>query len=1138
MRVLEAPQTLAHQARAHVSRRQLRALNIECLGLVATSIVVLFGIAIVYAARVARLEEVGTPGTVIPLYALTSPADLEPVLTLPASAASASSASLMSPVERQAVALALYQRATSGSPLDHVGALADVTVPAASVRRDRRLVQLGARLARRPEMTDVPVLSRADIVAMKPRLAARSLSQFNRSLALAVAAFLGAFWVAHLVRRWRRRQDDPLVLPALLLLSGIGLTTMIALRDPLRDTIAADAFAGGAVLGMVLLLVASEVDFEASPLRRAVILPLAVALALAATLLAFGSGPGSSGVKVNLFGVQPVEVIRLLVVFALAAYFGRRLELVRELSEPATVSRPWLRYIRVPRWKDVRPVLASMALVLTFFFLQKDLGPALVLSCVFLGLFGLARGRGGLVIAGFALLLASFAVAYWTGVPALVRQRVAIWADPWNNGVPGGNHIAHGLWALSTGGAWGNGAGLGSPNTIPEAHTDFVLAAIGEELGYAGLAVVVALYALLCWRCLRIALRAPGDFSTFLVTGVVLVLSVQALVIAAGLLGLIPLSGVVTPFLSYGRSSMLANCLAVGLVLSVAQRQAGVREHMRRPVRVLGAVLGVAGGLILSRAAWVQVVRADDIASASSLTEQGDGGYRFEYNPRLLSAARTLPRGTIYDRNRLPLATSRPDEIAALGATYEGGGGVSPEDCGEVSTRCYPLGGFAFHVLGDWTHQANWAARNSSYLERDKDARLKGYDDRAKLVDVVNPRTGRREQAIHRDFRALLPLVRERYRPNSDAVRDLRLRDRDMQTSLDARLQVRVAAALRDGIASGGFARGAAVVLDAGTGEVLAAASYPWPEKSDFERVDPARADRESAAESAARWLDRARYGLYPPGSTFKLVIAGAALRSHQDTDRFMCRQLPDGRVGNYVPGASRPVRDDPMDHVPHGDVDLARGLIVSCNAYFAQLALAIGPRAVLDSAALFQIDVARSATPEGLRPSLAHVGYGQGEAVISPLKLARVSASIASGGTVAPLRWEPIASQSQEPQSQAQPQSQAAPSQADAWPRFLSAQDASRIAGVMRSVVTSGTGRSLRSHPVAIAGKTGTAEVDGAPAHSWFTGFAPYQTNYQGEGRRIAFAVIVENAGYGSRAAAPIAGQIVSAAKELGLIK
>src|SRR6185295_12566953 len=100
-----------------------------------------------------------------------------------------------------------------------------------------------------------------------------------------------------------------------------------------------------------------------------------------------------------------------------------------------------------------------------------------------------------------------------------------------------------------------------------------------------------------------------------------------------------------------------------------------------------------------------------------------------------------------------------------------------------------------------------------------------------------------------------------------------------------------------------GFAHGAAVVLDAATGEVLAAASYPWPESSDFEPADGGPADREGHA----RWLDRARYGLYPPGSTFKLLIAGAALRSHHDTGRFVCRRLPDGRVGNYVPGASRP---------------------------------------------------------------------------------------------------------------------------------------------------------------------------------------------------------------------------------------
>jgi cell division protein FtsW (lipid II flippase)/cell division protein FtsI/penicillin-binding protein 2 len=1091
------------RAPAATPRRQASALNTELLALAAASVVVLFGIVLAQAARVARLEEVAAPATVVPLDALTAPTDLEPLLTM-----------ITSPVERQTVARALYQRATSpDGRLDHVGALADVSVPAATVRADSRLVQLRARLARRPGARDVPVLARSDVLSIKPRLAVRSLAEFNRRLAATAAAFIGAFWMAHLIRRWRRRHDDPLLLPALMLLCGVGLLTMIALRDPVRDTLASGVFTGGVALGLLLLVAASEVDLEASPLRRAVVLPLGLALALAAMLLLFGSGPGTSGVRVNLFGGQPVEGIRLLVVFALAAYFGRRLELLRELSEPATPARPWLRHVRLPRWTDVRPVVVSMALVIAFFFLQKDLGPALVLSCVFLGLFGLARGRTGLVITGFALLLGGFAVAYWTGVPGIVRDRVMIWADPWNNGVPGGNHIAHGLWALATGGTWGSGAGLGSPGAIPEGHTDFVLAAVGEELGYVGLAAVAALYAFLCWRCLRIALRAPGDFSTFLAAGVVLVLSVQAIVIAGGLLGLVPLSGVVTPFLSYGRSSMLANCLAIGLVLSIARRQGDVRAHMRRPVRVLGAVLGTAGALVLSRAAWVQVVHADGIAAGSSLTEQADGGYRFEYNPRLLTAARTLVRGSIYDRNGLPLATSQRDEIAALGATYDAAGAVAPEDCGDRSVRCYPLGGLAFHVVGDWTHQANWAAGNASYLERDNDARLKGYDDRARLVDVVNPRTGRRDQAVRRDFRELLPLVRQRYRPDSSAVRAIRSRERDVQTSIDARLQVRVAAALRDGITSGRFARGAAVVLDAGTGEVLAAASYPWPSARDFERAELAATD----PQSAAPWLDRARYGLYPPGSTFKLLVAGAALRTHEDADHFMCLRLHDGRVGNYVRGTSRPVRDDPMDTVPHGDVDLERGLIVSCNAYFAQLALAIGARAVLDAASEFQIDVARSPTAEALRPMLAHVGYGQGEALVSPLKLARVSAAIASGGAILPVRWQP-----------------GRPAGADAASRFLSRRDADRLARAMRAVVTSGTGRALRSHPVAIAGKTGTAEVTGAPAHAWFTGFAPYG----GGGRRIALAVIVEQAGYGGRAAAPIAGEIVSAARELGVIR
>ena len=1068
MRVVNADHTPAI-----ATVRQPRALNIELLGLLAASLIVVFGVALTWTARISSPDLVPAGG-VIPLYALKGPADLEPALTMFESAG-----------ERQFAARAIYERIASPGGIDRIGQLREVRARNGSA-----------------------LLSRQDIVTLKPGLAVRSTADFSRRIALALGMFIAAVWGAHAFRRWRRRSDDPLILPALMMLCGIGFMTMIALRDPIRDSVNAGMFAAGTAIGVLLLIAVSEIDFEASSLRRAVILPLGLACALAATLLLFGSGPGSSGVKVNLLGAQPVEAIRLLVVFALAAYFGRRMELLRELSEPATAGRPWLRYVRLPRWRDVRPVLAGMGLVLLFFFFQKDLGPALVLSCVFLGMFVVARGRPGLVVLGLTLLFAGFAAAYWTGMPATVRNRVMMWSDPWNNGVPGGTHVAQGLWALSTGATWGSGGGLGSPNTIPEGHTDFVLAAIGEELGWIGFAVVAGLYALVCWRCLRIARRAPGDFSAFLAVGIVLVLCVQAIVIAGGLVGLVPLSGVVTPFLSYGRSSMLANCIAIGVVLSIARRQSRERVQMRMPVRFIAATLGLAGAAILSRAAWVQVVHADGYAAASSLAEQADGGYRFEYNPRLLAAARSLERGSIYDRNGLPLATSRPGEISAIGATYANASGVAVDDCADARSRCYPLGGLGFHLIGDWASQANWGARNSSYLERDGDARLKGYDDHPAVVEVVSPRTGARSQAIRRDLRDLLPLVRQRYRPSSAAVVALRARERDLHTTVDARFQARVAGALRDGINAGRFHRGAAVVIDALTGELLASASYPWPSgRSD---------DHASAEDDEAALFDRARYGLYPPGSTFKLIVAAAALRTHEDRDRFFCKRLPDGRVGNYVRGMGRPVRDDLLDKVPHGEVDLDRGLAVSCNAYFAQLAMALGPRPLIDAASLFQINVARSSTPEGVRPHLAQTGYGQGEALVTPLKLARVSAAIAAGGTVVPVRWEAPAEES-----------------AGATARFLSAHDAERLARAMRTVVTSGTGRSLRSLPIAIAGKTGTAEIGGAAAHAWFTGFAPAA----GQGRRIAFAVLVENAGYGGRAAAPIAGAIVTAANELGLL-
>jgi len=651
---------------------------------------------------------------------------------------------------------------------------------------------------------------------------------------------------------------------------------------------------------------------------------------------------------------------------------------------------------------------------------------------------------------------------------------------------------------------------------IPAGHTDFVLAAVGEELGFIGLLVVVALYGLLCWRCVRVAMKAPGDYTAFLAIGVTLALVVQAFVIASGLLGILPLSGVVTPFLSYGRSSMLANCVAVGIVLSVARRAGRARAHLSIPFRILGGALAMAAAGIACRVAWVQVVNADSVATASSLTEQADGAFRFQYNPRLIAAAHLLTRGTIYDRNGLPLATSLAGEAQGAAARYQAAGVHPPEPCAVDGSRCYPLGGLAFHVVGDSTNQINWAARNSSFLERDSDAELKGFDDRAQIVEIRNRRTGALERTIKRDYRDLLPLLKHRYQPDDPSVQTLLTRDRNVHSAIDARLQVRAAAALRRGIESGGYERGAAVILDVETGDVLASVSYPWPEPADLQQ----RSAVASGSGLADRLLDRPRYGLYPPGSTFKLLVAAAALRSSRDsqTETFACIRLPDGRVGNYVKGSTRPVRDDPMDLSPHGTVDLHRGLVVSCNAYFAQLALRLGPQPLLDAASMFQIDLCQPPTPAGLRRTLSQSGYGQGQVVVSPVKMARVAAAIGRQGRVPQARW--LAGASPVPMED---------------PQLLTPADAALLSRYMREVVTSGTGRVLATNPTPIAGKTGTAEVADDKAHSWFAGFAPYGG---AANHRIAFAVVIENAGYGARAAAPVAGDLVTAARDLGLIR
>jgi cell division protein FtsI/penicillin-binding protein 2 len=414
------------------------------------------------------------------------------------------------------------------------------------------------------------------------------------------------------------------------------------------------------------------------------------------------------------------------------------------------------------------------------------------------------------------------------------------------------------------------------------------------------------------------------------------------------------------------------------------------------------------------------------------------------------------------------------------------------------------------HLLGDTRSRANWGARNSSYVERDAAVRLQGYDDRARVIEVPDPRTGKPTYSVRHDYRELVPLLRHRYEPEHPDVVKVMNRERDVHMSIDSRLQMKAAQILQTHLHRLKRLKGAVVVIDADTGDLLASVSYPWPE-----RMPPALGPDDGVDEM----LDRARYGLYPPGSTFKLVTATAALRADPNSPSltYECKALPDGRVGNFVRGWGRPIRDDVADKSPHGTVNMNRGIVVSCNAYFAQLGTyKVGAETLHATANLFGISVANPNTPKKLKDALPQAAYGQGQVVASPFQMARVAATIGNDGKMPYGRWI-----TDESNPRVEP------------PVSVLQPDLARIlAQYMRGVVTSGTGRSVAGAPVQIAGKTGTAELEKYPSHAWFVGFAPYDS----PGRRIAFAVLVENGQYGGSAAAPIAGEIVAAANQLGL--
>jgi hypothetical protein len=285
-------------------------------------------------------------------------------------------------------------------------------------------------------------------------------------------------------------------------------------------------------------------------------------------------------------------------------------------------------WVNLPRGEYALPVLAGVGLALLFFFLQKDLGPALFLCCVFLAVYAVARGRVGMAIAGLVLLVLGFYVGYRLHISPTLADRVRMWQSPWDNAVAGGDQLTRAIWGMATGGWFGTGLGLGDSRYLPAGHTDLVLAAIGEELGAVGLTLVAVLYAVVAWRGICIGRLARNDYGFFLATALTLFLIVPALIMASGILGVTPLTGVVTPFLSYGGSAMVANFGALGMLaaLHADRSPAADFEPFRVPMHWLGRTLSLCALVLLAVMIDIQIVRADDYVARPHLGVQADGG--------------------------------------------------------------------------------------------------------------------------------------------------------------------------------------------------------------------------------------------------------------------------------------------------------------------------------------------------------------------------------------------------------------------------------------------------------------------------------------------------------------------------------
>ncbi|MEL6344934.1 MAG: FtsW/RodA/SpoVE family cell cycle protein [Myxococcota bacterium] len=962
----------------------------------------------------------------------------------------------------------------------------------------------------------------------------------------------------------------PLLLPAVALMTGLGVMLQWGYSDPLHASAAfyyGPAFAPGVLYGGIVAGLMMAVPWSPGLVAaRGRWLIGGGALLVMLLLAVLGDAPGSSGAKINLFGVQPIEAVKLAFVVFLAGSLGRNVAQLRYQRDRVG----WLHWPRLPL---LLPALALTGGLFLLMFAVRDLGPTLILSAVLIAFYyAVVRSWLEVSIISAAVFVGGLLVVFLPlpFLPDNVAVRADMLRDPWLNGHIGGDQLASGLWAMAAGGFDGQGWGKGAFGMLPAGHTDLILAHLTEVSGLFGLGLYSVVLLGLIAQAFWIAWRNRTPERTLLAFGVGTLLLAQWGVIFAGTVGVIPLTGVVVPFLSYGKTSMILFMAAVGLLGRLAaggrikaemDELTQLRGGIMALVVVSVAVFGTLGAVATARVA----VAGPNTTARGVLTVGWDDTVFFRYDPRIRAIARKIPRGEIRDRDGKILAGNDAD-----------------------LNRIYPLGDAMGTLLGaanqgislpDWAAEGTFDARLRGlddveeplavFIEQRKDTAKKRRRDRVLFtvratqmrdVDLKRARRMRTDKSStilftrlkQIDYRPLVPILHRsgKARTRAIAKKTAEIDQRSVTLSIDARLQQAAAAAAKTHGSANGKAA-AAVVIDVDTGQVLARAQWP-----DYDPGDPKpwksrllRTDMTFMG-SYGPWKDKTGVaGLYQSGSIFKVATALAAVRegvgfdgqacrldAGQTFDCFNGRECRGNRPCVTMPHWSKPIHDG--HRTPDGDdVDLIKALEISCNVYFAQLGIALGPQPLADLVADgMEVDYGDVFSPgaPGSR-QLASTAYGQGAARMHPLQAARMVAAVGAGGVYRKCPANMRLS-------------------ADCASRILAQPgQVEPILSGMKKVVDQGTARWLKvPDGVRAYGKTGTATDPGRSdetpfgiakgsvqnPHSWFVALAEPEGVPECKGRargRIAIAAVVPRGGSGAGAARSITQDILTEAHSLG---